>query len=70
MGGTIIETQSEKLLRQGRQQGMRQGQAKIIIEIGQENGLDNGTILKRMQEKIGLSAEEAAKYLKEYGKVL
>lgn len=66
MGGTVIETESEKLIRKG----MCQGQAKMIIEIGQEEGLDDNTILKRMQEKIGLSPEEANTYLKQYGKQL
>ncbi len=74
MGGTVIETESEKLIRrgisQGISQGMRQGQAKMIIELGQDDGLDDGVILKRMQEKLGLSLEEAAAYLKQYGKQL
>ncbi len=62
MGGTIIETESEKWI--------RQGQAKMMIEMGQEDGLDDKTILKRMQEKIGLSLEEAEQYMKKYGKQL
>ena len=35
MGGTIIETESEKWVRQGIRQGMQQGQAKMIIELWQ-----------------------------------
>lgn len=66
MGGTIIETESEKWMRQG----MQQGQAKMIIEIGREDGLDDTTILKRIQEKIGLSMEEALACMKRYGKQL
>ena len=62
MGGTVIETESEKLI--------RQGQAKMLIEIGQEDGLDDATILKRLQEKIGLSQERASAYLEKYGKQL
>ena len=72
MGGTIIETESEKWMRQGMQQGiqhgMQQGQAKMIIEIGLEDGLDEPAILKRMQEKIGFSMEEALDCMKRYGK--
>ena len=64
MGGTVIETESEKLIRRGISQGMRQGQAKMIVELGRDDGLDDGVILKRMQEKLGLSLEEAAAYLK------
>ena len=74
MGGTIIETESEKWMRQGIQQGiqqgMQQGQAKMIIEIGQEDGLDETTILRRIQEKIGMSLEEALACMKQYGKQL
>ena len=72
MGGTIIETESERLIRQGisqgMRQGMRQGQAKMIIEIGQEDGLDEVTILRRLQDKIGMSMEEADDCMKKYGK--
>lgn len=74
MGGSIIETESEKLIRkgidQGINQGIRQGQAKMLIEIGQESGLDNTIIIKQMQEKIGLSLEEAKNYIRQYGKQL
>ncbi len=75
MGGTIIETESEKWMRrgiqrgmqQGMEKGMQQGQAKMIIEIGQESGLDDEAILKRLREKIGLSLEEAKACVKTYG---
>lgn len=66
MGGTVIETESEKL----RRQGMHQGEAKMLIEMGQEYGLDDAAILKRMQDKIGLSLEQATIYLNQYGKQL
>ena len=62
MGGTIIETESERLIRLGRTQ--------MIVELGQEDGLDDRTILKRLQEKIGLSTEEAEVYFRKYGKQL
>jgi hypothetical protein len=62
MGGTIIETESEKLI--------RKGAAKEIIEMGQEFGLDDTQILERLQKKLNLSAEAAATYLEQYGKVL
>ena len=64
MGGTIIETESEKWMRQG----IQQGQAKMLIELGQEDGLDDETILQKIQKKIGLSLEEAKNCLKKYGK--
>jgi len=62
MGGTVIETESEKLIRRGK--------AEEIIEMGQEFGLDDDAILKRMQDRIGLSVEQASAYLKQYGKSL
>ncbi len=64
MGGTIIETESEKWMRQG----IQQGQAKMLIELGREDGLDDETILQKIQKKIGLSLEEARNCLKKYGK--
>ena len=78
MGGTVIETESEKLIKKGMQQGMQQGiqqgiyqgKAQIIIEIGQEEGMDDATVLKRLQDKVGLSVEQATAYLEKYGKQL
>ena len=62
MGGTVIETESERL--------RKEGEAKMLIEMGREYGLDDATILKRMQDKIGLSLERANIYLNQYGKQL
>lgn len=42
----------------------------MIVELGQEDGLDDTIIIKRMQEKIGLFLELAMVYLKQYGKQL
>lgn len=66
MGGTVIETESEKLI----QKGKAEGKAEQIIEMGQEFGLDDAAILKRLQDKIGLSSEQTADYLKKFGKQL
>ena len=70
MGGTVIETESEKLIRKGKTEGKVEGKAEQIIEMGQEFGLDDDDILRRLQEKIGLSLETAAAYLERYGKQL
>jgi len=74
MGGTVIETESEKLIRKGKTEGKVEGKvegkAEQIIEMGQEFGLDDADILRRLQEKIGLSLETAAAYLERYGKQL
>ena len=59
MGGTVIETESDKI------------KIRLIIELGQEDGLDDEAILKRLQEKIiGLPLNRAEAYLKQYGKQL
>ncbi len=80
MGGSVIETEAERLLQQGIQQGMRQGmrqgmhegmiqgQAKMIIEMGQEDGLEDAIIIKRLQEKVGLSLKEAQECMEKYGR--
>lgn len=62
MGGVILETESEKLIRQGKVQ--------MIIEMGREYGLDDVTILNYLQDKTGLSPERAAACLEQYGKRL
>ena len=62
MGGTVIETESERL--------MCMGAAKMIVELGQEYGLNDEEILKQMQEKIGMSLEKAKYYLAQFGKQL
>ena len=64
MGGVIIETESERLMREG----MYQGKVQMIIELGQEDGLSDEAILSRLQDKIGLSLEDAKAYFEQYGK--
>lgn len=74
MGGTVIETESERLRREGmeagRAEGREVGRVEEIIEMGKEFGLDDAAILKRLQEKVGLSLETAAFYFAQYGKHL
>ena len=60
MGGRVIETQTEIW--------MKQGKVQMVIEMGQEVGLDDLEILQKLQEKIGLSLEDAKAYLEQYGK--
>ena len=55
--------------KEGKYEGRKEGRKEVIqmfIEMGQEYGLDDAAILKRLQEKAGLSPEEAAAYLEEY----
>ncbi len=59
MGGTVIETESDKI------------KIQTIIELGQEVGLDDAEILKKLQEKIiGLPLTRAKAYIEQYGKRL
>ena len=64
MGGVIIETESEKLIHRGR----AERKARMLIEISLEEGLGDSAILKKLQDKIGLSSEQAGIYLAQYGK--
>jgi hypothetical protein len=72
MGGTILETESERLLREGREQGITlgisEGSAREIIEMGQEFGLGKSEILERIQEKAGVTLEKAKEYFVKYAK--
>lgn len=70
MGRTVIETESEKLIRIGKTQGMQQGRIQMLIELGHENGLEDAVILRKLQDKAGLSMEQAAACLEQYGKNL
>ena len=57
MGGTVIETESDKI------------KIQLIIELGKEAGFDDDAILKRLQEKIiALPLSRAKAYLAEYEK--
>lgn len=59
MGGTIIETESDKI------------KIQTIVELGQEVGLADVQILKKLQEKIiGLPLTRAKAYLAQYGRQL
>lgn len=70
MGGTVIETESERLRREGREEGEKKGKVQMIVKMGHEYGLDDTSILKRIQDEIGLSLEEAATYFNQYSKQL
>ncbi|MCI8491362.1 MAG: hypothetical protein HFJ04_14195 [Lachnospiraceae bacterium] len=67
MGGTVIETESERLRREGREAGREAGRAEEIVKMGKEFGLDDADILKRLQEQIGLPLETAVVYFAQYG---
>jgi hypothetical protein len=52
------------------EEAQAKGRAQMLIEVGREDGLDDATILNRLQKKIGLSLEVATSYLEQYGKSL
>ncbi len=57
MGGVVIETESDKI------------KIQTIIEMGQEIGLADSEIIKKLQEKIiGLPLKRAEAYLEQFGK--
>lgn len=74
MGGTIIETESEKLIRigkaEGKAEGKQEGKAQMLIEISLEEGLDHSVILEKLQDKIGMTFEQANAFLEQYGEQL
>lgn len=70
MGGTIIETESEKLIRKGYSQGVSkgisQGREEGIqgtVSILKDLGLSSQTIMVKIQEQYHLSPEASKKYL-------
>ncbi len=80
MGGIVLETESERLLRVGKEaglieglaeghaSGLIEGQIQEIIEMGTEFGLSDNAILERLQARTGISAEEAARCFQTYRK--
>lgn len=62
-----LEKGIEQGINQGIHQGIHQGEAKMLIKLSREYGMDNESILQSLQDKLGISLEQAARYLKEYG---
>lgn len=77
---TMMELERERY-REGLELGMERGMAhakekywegleqgiKVFIEMSREYGLDDTTILQKMQDKFEISSKQATIYLKEYG---
>jgi hypothetical protein len=53
-GGELFETESERLICIGREEGM----AQEIIESGQEFGLDDTAVIKRLQKKLSFTVSQ------------
>lgn len=62
---TMMELERQRY-REGMERGISQGEAKMLIKMSREFGLDDTTILQSLQDKLGISLEQAAIYLKKY----
>ncbi len=54
-------------LEQGLERGLERGKTNMLIEMAREFGLEDNAIIGQLQKKMGLSPEEAANCLKQYG---
>jgi hypothetical protein len=72
MGGTVLETESERLIRIGRTEGENkgrtEGRAAGIIETLYEVGFSDIDIVEKLQTKLHISLQQAQEYLQMYGK--
>lgn len=66
---TMMELERQRYregMERGIQQGINQG-IKVFVEMSREYGLDDTAIIQSMQDKFGVSLEQAVAYLREYG---
>jgi hypothetical protein len=69
MGGTVIETESEKLIRKGEEIGEARGEvrgAKATISILLDLDYSSDKIVETMQNKMGITKAQAEEYMKRY----
>jgi len=52
----------------GHTEGLIEGQAQGMIEMGLEYGLSESEILKRLQKKLKILKQEAEKYFEQFAK--
>lgn len=67
MGGTIIESESERLVRIGREGGREEG-IKSSVELCQEFGLSVSDVVKKLVSKFGLTESESLAKANKYWK--
>lgn len=60
----IMEPEIDKI----KNQVKNETKIRMIIELGQEDGLSNTAIIERIEKKTGVSYEKAEAYIEEYGK--
>jgi hypothetical protein len=77
MGGTVIETESERLFREGKTAGIAEGEArgeargetrgaKATISILLDLDYSSDKIVETMQNKMGITKAQAEEYMKRY----
>lgn len=65
---TVFEETRKEALAQGKIEGKIEGEAKGIIETGLAFGIAKDDILKRLQEKMNISLDEAQNYFTMFAK--
>ena len=65
MGGNVLELESDKLIRQGMEQGLERGLC-AVIETYRENHFPEEKLKKQLMEKFELTETEALNYMKRY----
>lgn len=60
----IMEPEIDKI----KNQIKNETKIRMIIELGQEDGLSGDVIIERLQKKTGVPYEKAKAYLEQYGK--
>ena len=55
---------------EGHTQGLLEGRARGIIDMGLEYGLSENDILKQLQKKLKISAQEAKEYFEQFAEQL
>lgn len=63
MGGTVIETESERLMRIAKDEGIEQGIAQETVIFAKELGWTDEQIVGRLRERLCITPEQAVEYL-------
>lgn len=61
MGGNVLELESDRLIKEGMERGLR-----AVIETYRENHFSEEKLKKQLMEKFELTETEALKYMKKY----
>ena len=63
MGGKVLELQSDKLIKKGREEGI-----KALVESLEKYGVSRELLKKELLEKFNLTEAEAQNYIERYWK--